>query len=282
MARDTRWGAPDDADEPKATSAPAGTSRPAVAQTVPDLLVPVSTYLLVFGLYGLYAMGPRSLLNWLAGEDRAVEWAGTVALLAGGLLFTLAFARSKGAGQRIGRLRTSRNILLLVFAFVTIFAAGEEISWGQRILGFETPDALASVNEQDEFNLHNLRALNPLVDGQGRSELRLFLTANRAFALFVVALVAGWPLLHAASRTVRRLNERLRIPVVPLWLAPLVILIPVLVRVVDPFIPLGFNQGHVHEVKESLNSVMLGLAAWYTYRGTAGAEVARRDRMQDS
>lgn len=34
--------------------------------------------------------------------------------------------------------------------------AGEEISWGQRILGFETPDALREVNRQDEFTLHNV------------------------------------------------------------------------------------------------------------------------------
>ena len=89
-------------------------------------------------------------------------------------------------------------------------------------------------------------------------------------------------MLHAVSPQARRMNERLRIPVVPLWLTPLVVLIPVLVRVVDPFIPPGFSQGSVHEVKESLYSVMLGLAAWYTYRETAVAEVARAAPMGDS
>ncbi len=32
---------------------------------------------------------------------------------------------------------------------------GEEISWGQRILEFDTPEALQSVNVQNEVNLHN-------------------------------------------------------------------------------------------------------------------------------
>ncbi len=36
------------------------------------------------------------------------------------------------------------------------FAAGEEISWGQRIFGFSTPDLLMEVNDQREFNLHNI------------------------------------------------------------------------------------------------------------------------------
>ena len=34
--------------------------------------------------------------------------------------------------------------------------AMEEISWGQRILGFEGPPALVAANQQDEANLHNL------------------------------------------------------------------------------------------------------------------------------
>jgi len=36
-----------------------------------------------------------------------------------------------------------------------LFAAGEEISWGQRIFGFDTPEILHA-NSQGEANLHNL------------------------------------------------------------------------------------------------------------------------------
>jgi hypothetical protein len=44
--------------------------------------------------------------------------------------------------------------LLLIAAFVVI--AGEEISWGQRVFGWETPETVAEVNLQEETNLHNL------------------------------------------------------------------------------------------------------------------------------
>ena len=38
-----------------------------------------------------------------------------------------------------------------------MFAAGEEISWGQRIFDFETPENLMNLNAQNEFNIHNVR-----------------------------------------------------------------------------------------------------------------------------
>ena len=44
---------------------------------------------------------------------------------------------------------------LLGWAVFFILVALEEISWGQRILGVETPDFIASRNLQKETNLHN-------------------------------------------------------------------------------------------------------------------------------
>jgi len=43
---------------------------------------------------------------------------------------------------------------------VCIVAAGEEMSWGQRIFNFQTPDFIARANRQSEFNLHNLFVLS--------------------------------------------------------------------------------------------------------------------------
>jgi hypothetical protein len=59
--------------------------------------------------------------------------------------------------------RRSRKILQLrpmgmaAFAIGTIFIVigMEEISWGQRIVGWDTPGVLFSGNAQDETNLHN-------------------------------------------------------------------------------------------------------------------------------
>jgi len=47
-------------------------------------------------------------------------------------------------------------IFLIVYAGALFFIAGEEISWGQRLLKFDTPEELKEVNYQDEFTLHNI------------------------------------------------------------------------------------------------------------------------------
>ena len=46
--------------------------------------------------------------------------------------------------------------LMLGVGLVALYFAGEECSWGQTYLGYETPESVAAANRQDEFNLHNL------------------------------------------------------------------------------------------------------------------------------
>jgi uncharacterized membrane protein len=100
----------------------------------------------VVGLTAAY----RPLYRIFVNEDALVEWlqfAIVVALVPAGILV----AR---------RLRAQRQpALAAVFAVAAVgavFIAGEEISWGQRILGWSTPDGLSELNEQGETNLHNI------------------------------------------------------------------------------------------------------------------------------
>ena len=67
----------------------------------------------------------------------------------GGLLLLVGTALAERSWWRRG--------VYVLGAAALLFVAGEEISWGQRILGFATPDALAALNRQDEFNVHNIR-----------------------------------------------------------------------------------------------------------------------------
>jgi hypothetical protein len=46
-------------------------------------------------------------------------------------------------------------ILFFLAGLVCFFVAGEEISWGQRLLGINTPEYIAETNIQDEITLHN-------------------------------------------------------------------------------------------------------------------------------
>ncbi len=47
--------------------------------------------------------------------------------------------------------------IIFVFAGLAFFwAAGEEISWGQHFLGWNTPEWMSEINDQNETNLHNI------------------------------------------------------------------------------------------------------------------------------
>ncbi len=50
------------------------------------------------------------------------------------------------------------RIWMLVIALGAAYFAGEEASWGQHWMGWETPESLAAINKQNETNLHNTSA----------------------------------------------------------------------------------------------------------------------------
>jgi hypothetical protein len=46
----------------------------------------------------------------------------------------------------------------MLAAIASFLCAGEELSWGQHLIGYATPLKVAAVNIQGEVNLHNLLA----------------------------------------------------------------------------------------------------------------------------
>jgi hypothetical protein len=103
--------------------------------------------LLLAGFVGAVLAVSPTQYSRLAVEDGLVENASAAASLAGGVVLAAVVWR-----------RSQPPLLqatLLVAAAALIVLAGEELSWGQRLAGFETPTALSG-NEQQEFNVHNL------------------------------------------------------------------------------------------------------------------------------
>lgn len=85
----------------------------------------------------------------LVGEDGPVEYATSAAYLGAGVIAVIV-AR--------GLLHRSQRPLAALWgglALVLVLAGLEEISWGQRLFGVQTPELFAS-NVQHEMNLHNL------------------------------------------------------------------------------------------------------------------------------
>lgn len=50
----------------------------------------------------------------------------------------------------------SAMVISVLLCLVLFVMAGEELSWGQRIFGWSTPESYAKINAQSETNLHNL------------------------------------------------------------------------------------------------------------------------------
>lgn len=132
--------------------APAPSPRGRRAGALAALLLP-PLLVLAFGV-ALALPGSREAARRAIAEDGPVEWATFTALLAGGVIAAVRLRRSPRApAPRFAAFR-----LLLAGGLAVL--AMEEISWGQRLLGFSTPRPLERVNVQEEFNLHNLAGID--------------------------------------------------------------------------------------------------------------------------
>jgi hypothetical protein len=76
-------------------------------------------------------------------EDRIIEWGTVWLFLVAGVLGL----RTSFPARRAG------DVLVALFC---LFVAGEEFSWGQRLLGYFPPEFFLRNNVQQEFSVHNL------------------------------------------------------------------------------------------------------------------------------
>jgi hypothetical protein len=84
-------------------------------------------------------------------EDGLVEWATAIVyLVAAGFVISLALNLWRVSKERLYALLYSG------LAAAMIFVAMEEISWGQRLLGIDTPDFVEDINLQGEITFHNV------------------------------------------------------------------------------------------------------------------------------
>jgi len=150
-----------------------------------------------------------------AGVYQAVT---AIAFLAAGIVMLIAFGRGK-RGNNFVIFETRRNLFVVLLGIVFIIGAGEELSWGQHILGYEVPDAVANANRQREFNLHNLNFFDGRNDdGSLKTGASKLLTISGLFSLFWLSFCVCIPLLDVVSNKVRRLISHVQLPLVPLWI----------------------------------------------------------------
>lgn len=116
------------------------------------LLISSSLLVITIGLQFI----DKDLMKFVLKEDGPSEWLGFFILFYGSLI-SFYFLFKKFQSER--RIDFSYTILTLL-AIAMMFAAMEEISYGQRIFNWSSGDFFTSNNAQKETNLHNM-----VVDG---------------------------------------------------------------------------------------------------------------------
>jgi hypothetical protein len=147
----------------------------------PAIYIAIAIYIALS--YFMLSTGNNMLAAMLP-EDHYFELIGAFSLFVTSLLFLYGFTVAR---KTLDKTKASliKQLVYLGLAALFFFGAGEEISWGQRILGFQTPESLSEVNRQEEFNLHNLTVLetNKLLDADRLFDMFWFL-----FGVFTPAL----------------------------------------------------------------------------------------------
>ena len=198
-----------------------------------------------------------STVDWLIKEDSLVEWIGALGLLVGSILYLASFVFARRR-RPVGMAPTG-VWALLGLALALFFFFGEEISWGQRLFGYGTPDSISGVNAQDETTFHNVNFLQGgLFDGD-----RLFRAGWLAFFVLLPLVCWLWP----------RVRDRLSplLPIAPVWLAMLFLASWILALVALNLFDSGYDALYpishaTSEIQESSVEVLMAIAGLLTLR----------------
>ena len=152
--------------------------------------------LLLALFFGLLLWQWPAAYGYVLMEDTPPEWLGCLMLLVSAWLYASGLRNRIRARQLAGALFCAGMVLL------AFFVAGEEISWGQRILAFKPPDYFVRHNIQRELTVHNLTLP--------------WMRPRRLAFVFMAGYGVMLPALVLISGSFRRLMQTCGIPVPPL------------------------------------------------------------------
>lgn len=131
-------------------------------------------------------------------EDALIEYMQALLFLFGACLWGFAFFMTSKVKGHALRLR----LFYILFMGMFLFFFLEELSYGQRLFGFSTPEGLEEVNMQGETTVHNIGIENSLT------------WMHVLMALFLITIGIIFPLLKLGSRWAAGIFEKLQMPVV--------------------------------------------------------------------
>ncbi len=208
----------------------------------PHSLTAYIYFLVVVAAYAAMAVWYPVAFIWATYEDLYGEWMQT-------FYFVLAFVFS----ITLAVTRSRQRLFFSLLAAALFYVVMEEISWGQRIIGFETPELLMEHNIQQEANLHNL--LTGPIDTWIKRSLEYVL----ASAFVGYGLI--YPLLIRSPITWLKQLESRWLPAPPLYLWPYFVVAAYL-----ELDYLDFNEAEVAEVLIGAAMTIFCAHYWFARR----------------
>ena len=159
------------------------------------VLVLLIFILLLEGFYYHYYFKISQIFNFIPYENQSgynsIIWSemGVVEFVQVLLLIFSLYYLSQFIKSNFSILTKSVKILIILYLLGLLYYLFEEISWGQHIFYWETPNLFADLNHQNETNLHNISSLfnelprNLLLIWCGLSFIYVKIISNR-FLLF--------------------------------------------------------------------------------------------------
>jgi hypothetical protein len=196
----------------------------------------------------------------LIAEDGPVEYGSSIVWFAAALTTLAGLVVVRRHREPGARRAHALPYLLLILFFVV--AGGEEISWGQRLIGYQPPDELLQVNKQHEANLHNIGSIS---------------VYSNAFFLLTLGMFLLAPILQAKNARVRELTTRHRLPVVDRRATQVyAIVLAVWVFLGVRFGTLGFHPFSAWGHYTQMDDEVFELGAAYAFAAFSVCDLARR------
>ena len=208
-----------------------------------------------------------SMIIELTREDHVVQWLGALSFLGAAACFFWGAVRCRSGSDRQLTKGRPKSAILLLLGLLFLVAFAEEISWGQRLLGIETPAFLKEINVQNEINIHNLRVFHGTHRDEERAGWSAYIAANRLFNLFWLFYCVLLPMLKRVSRAAAARIEQIGLPLPPFWLGGCFAVNWVLYHAFARAAPPGIQHALV-EVKETLFGLLfflVGLQLLYAH-----------------
>ncbi|PVA08746.1 hypothetical protein DC366_17570 [Pelagivirga sediminicola] len=184
---------------------------------IDSALIPAIALILIATIVLAFA-NPSFFTLVFAAEDGPVEYATALFLLIASIVLATHAASLWRSGRR------GAAGLTVFYALLFFMAAGEEISWGQRIVGWESDEFFQQNNKQYETNLHNL------VVGDVHLTKSLF---GPVLTICILLYLVGLPLVYPKGGRIAALADRMAVPVPWMKHAVIALVASIIIAVLD-------------------------------------------------